>query len=77
MSVAIYVKSESMDAYLYSFCDGESEEAIKDELENQLEMFSPICDYMISISSGTSPSVETRLEEFMQELFNKSWGRND
>ncbi|YP_010844009.1 hypothetical protein PP427_gp153 [Salmonella phage KM16] len=77
MSVAIYVKSESMDAYLYSFGDGESEEAIKDELESQMEMFSPICDYMISISSGTSPSVETRLEEFMQELFNKSWGRND
>ena len=42
MSVAIYVKSESMDAYLYSFGDGESEEAIKDELESQMEMFATI-----------------------------------
>ncbi|AKU43783.1 hypothetical protein CPT_Merlin137 [Citrobacter phage Merlin] len=73
MSVAIYVESESGDEYLYSFGDGESEEAIKDELERQMEMFSPMCNYMISISSGTSPSVDTRLEEFMSELFDKSW----
>lgn len=77
MSVAIYVKSESDDDHLYSFGDGDSEDLIKDEMESMLEYFSPMCNYEIAISSGTSPSVESRLTEFMSELFDKSWERDN
>ncbi|QQG32296.1 hypothetical protein CkP1_0133 [Citrobacter phage CkP1] len=73
MSVAVFVKSESGDYYLYSFGDNESEEQIKEQLEDNLSYFSPICEWMVSTSDDTSPSVETRMTEFMNELFDRSW----
>ena len=36
MSIAIYIKSESCDSYLYSYDTGTSEEKIKDDLETDL-----------------------------------------
>ncbi|AHJ86975.1 hypothetical protein STP4a_121 [Salmonella phage STP4-a] len=73
MSVAIYVNSKNGYNYLYSFGDNESEEQIKYEMESNLESFKPICGYLVSTSSDVSSSVETRLEEFMTDLFVKSW----
>lgn len=73
MSVAIYVQSESGDNYLYSFGDGESEESIKDFMLDRIDYFSPICGWMVSIDGGTSPSVETRMTDFMSQLFDESW----
>ncbi|WKV23472.1 hypothetical protein CPTAKMNP4_121 [Salmonella phage vB_SenM-AKM_NP4] len=71
MSVAIYVNSKGYN-YLYSFSDNESEEQIKYEMESNLESFSPMSGYLVSTSSGVASSVETRLEEFMADLFVKS-----
>ncbi|QBO62554.1 hypothetical protein G2285_00126 [Escherichia phage vB_EcoM_G2285] len=77
MSIAIYIKSESCDSYLYSYDTGTSEEKIKEDLESDLDMFRPISDYMVQISDSESPSKETRIEEFMSELMAKSWNRDD
>ncbi|EAA6275587.1 hypothetical protein DQ003_12595 [Salmonella enterica subsp. enterica] len=77
MSIAIYIKSESCDSYLYSYDTGTSEEKIKEDLESDLDMFRPISDYMVQISDSESPSKETRIEEFMSELMSKSWDRDD
>lgn len=77
MSIAIYIKSESCDSYLYSYDTGTSEEKIKEDLESDLDMFRPISDYMVQISDSESPSKETRIEEFMSELMAKSWDRDD
>lgn len=77
MSIAIYIKSESCDSYLYSYDTGTSEEKIKDDLESDLDMFRPISDYMVQISNSESPSTETRLEIIMQDIFNQSWKRDD
>ena len=77
MSIAIYIKSESCDSYLYSYDTGTSEEKIKDDLETDLDMFRPISDYMIQVSSSESPSLENRLEFLMSDIFNQSWKRED
>lgn len=77
MSIAIYIKSESCDSYLYSYDTGTSEEKIKDDLETDLDMFRPISDYMIQVSSSESPSLENRLEFLMSDIFNQSWKRDD
>ncbi|UGL59970.1 hypothetical protein PP428_gp154 [Escherichia phage vB_EcoM_RZ] len=77
MSIAIYIKSESCDSYLYSYDTGTSEEKIKDDLETDLDMFRPIADYMVQVSSSESPSLENRLEFLMSDIFNQSWKRDD
>lgn len=77
MSIAIYIKSESCDSYLYSYDTGTSEEKIKEDLESDLDMFRPISDYMIQVSSSESPSLENRLEFLMSDIFNQSWKRDD
>ncbi|QHR70686.1 hypothetical protein dhabil_179 [Escherichia phage dhabil] len=77
MSIAIYIKSESCDSYLYSYDTGTSEEKIKEDLESDLDMFRPISDYMVQISDSESPSLENRLEILMSDIFNQSWKRDD
>lgn len=77
MSIAIYIKSESCDSYLYSYDTGTSEEKIKDDLETDLDMFRPISEYMVQVSSSESPSLENRLEFLMSDIFNQSWKRDD
>ena len=77
MSIAIYIKSESCDSYLSSYDTGTSEEKIKDDLETDLDMFRPISDYMVQVSSSESPSLENRLEFLMSDIFNQSWKRDD
>lgn len=77
MSIAIYIKSESCDSYLYSYDTGTSEEKIKDDLETDLDMFRPISEYMVQVSSSEIPSLENRLEFLMSDIFNQSWKRDD
>lgn len=77
MSIAIYIKSESCDSYLYTYDKDVSEEKIKDDLNMDLDLFSPIADYKLAVSNSESPSKETRIEEFMSELMAKSWDRYD
>ena len=77
MSIAIYIKSESCDSYLYSYDTGTSEEKIKEDLESDLDMFRPISDYMLQVSDSESPSSENRLQIIMQDIFKQSWERDD
>ena len=77
MSIAIYVKSESCDSYLYSYDTGTPEEQIKDDLEADLDLFRPISEYKVHTSGIESPSKETRVELIMQDIFNRSWKRDD
>lgn len=77
MSIAIYIKSESCDSYLYSYDTGTTEEKIKEDLESDLDMFRPISDYMVQVSDSESPSLENRLEFLMSDIFNQSWKRDD
>lgn len=77
MSIAIFVKSESCDSYLYSYDTGTSEEQIKEDMVSDLDMFRPISEYMIQVSSSESPSLENRLEIIMSDIFNQSWKRDD
>lgn len=77
MSIAIYIKSESCDSYLYSYDTGTSEEKIKDDLESDLDMFRPISDYMVQISDSESPSTEIGLGIIIRDIFKQSWGRDD
>ncbi|AAP76032.1 RB69ORF130c hypothetical protein [Escherichia phage RB69] len=77
MSIAIYVKSESLDSYLYTYDTDVPEEQIKDDLDMDLDLFRPIADYKLAVSNSESPSKETRIEEFMSELMAKSWDRDD
>jgi hypothetical protein len=77
MSIAIFVKSESCDSYLYSYDTGTTEEQIKEDLESDLDMFRPISEYMVQVSSSESPSTENRLEIIMSDIFNQSWKRDD
>uniref|UniRef100_A0AB38Z3K6 Uncharacterized protein n=1 Tax=Escherichia phage fDHCT2 TaxID=3075956 RepID=A0AB38Z3K6_9CAUD len=77
MSIAIYIKSESCDSYLYSYDTGTSEEKIKEDLESDMDMFCPIGDYMLQVSDSESPSSENRLQIIMQDIFNQSWKRDD
>lgn len=71
MSVAVFVKSESGDGYLYSFGDGESFEDIRDELESNYDYFCPLCEHYVATSHGTKPSLESRVEEFLIEMYKR------
>lgn len=77
MSIAIYIKSESCDSYLYTYDKDVSEEQIKDDLVMDLDLFRPIADYKLAFSDSERPDKETRIEEFMSELMTKSWNRDD
>ena len=77
MSIAIYIKSESCDSYLYSYDKGTPEVEIKDDLEIDLDLLRPISEYRVQTSSSESPSTETRIEIIMAEIFKKSWERDD
>lgn len=77
MSIAIYVKSESCDSYLYTYDTDVPEEQIKDDLDMDLDLFRPIADYKLAFSDSEHPDKETRIEEFMSELMAKSWDQDD
>ena len=77
MSIAIYVKSESCDSYLYTYDTDVPEEQIKDDLGMDLDLFRPIADYKLAFSDSERPDKEARIEEFMTELMTKSWNRDD
>ncbi|AIZ01908.1 hypothetical protein VR5_121 [Escherichia phage vb_EcoM-VR5] len=76
MSIAIYIKSESCDSYLYSYDKGTPEVEIKDDLEIDLDLLRPISEYRVQTSDSESPSTETRIEIIMAEIFKKSWERD-
>ncbi|ADB81630.1 hypothetical protein CC31p134 [Enterobacter phage CC31] len=74
MSIAVFVKSESADSYLYSFNDNESVDDIRNRLSTGLEMFTPISDWMVEGSFDSDEDMIEEVESIMQRLREISWG---
>lgn len=74
MSIAVFVKSESADSYLYSFNDNESVDDIRNRLATDLEMFTPISDWMVEGSFDSDEDMIEEVESIMQRLREISWG---
>lgn len=74
MSIAVFVKSESADSYLYSFNDNESVDDIRNRLSTDLEMFTPISDWMVDGSFDCDEDMIEEVESIMQRLHEISWG---
>lgn len=74
MSIAVFVKSESADSYLYSFNDNESVDDIRNRLATDLEMFTPISDWMVEGSFDCDEDMIKEVESIMQRLREISWG---
>lgn len=74
MSIAVFVKSESADSYLYSFNDNESVDDIRNRLSTDLEMFTPIADWMVAGSFDCDEDMIEEVESLMQRLREISWG---
>ncbi|AHI61033.1 hypothetical protein CG98_gp130 [Enterobacter phage PG7] len=74
MSIAVFVKSESADSYLYSFNDKESVDDIRNRLSTDLEMFTPISDWMVEGSFDCDEDTIEEAESIMQRLREISWG---
>ena len=76
MSVAVYVKSESGDNYVYSFSSTETLLDIKTRLMNDIEMFQPLAEYEVSVSRNESEDMLSSVEDLMQYVFEQSWKRD-
>lgn len=74
MSIAVFVKSESADSYLYSFNDNESVDDIRNRLSTDLEMFTPISDWMVDGSFDCDEDMIEEVESILQRLREISWG---
>lgn len=74
MSIAVFVKSESADSYLYSFNDNESVDDIRNRLSTDLEMFTPISDWMVDGSFDCDEDMIEDVESIMSRLREISWG---
>jgi hypothetical protein len=73
MSVAIYVKSESGDSYLYSFENTETAADIRAKMLDNIEMFEPIADCRVSIGKCTPANVQQEVDLIMDEIYDLSW----
>ncbi|BBC78188.1 Hypothetical protein KNT65_gp140 [Escherichia phage EcS1] len=76
MAVAVYIKSESGDSYLYSFEDSQSLDSIHSKLSENLDYFSPIADWTIAVSEN-SEYEESDVEETIREIYSLSWLGDD
>ncbi|URQ04199.1 hypothetical protein vBEclMUFV01_231 [Enterobacter phage vB_EclM-UFV01] len=74
MSIAVFVKSESADSYLYSFNDNESVDDIRNRLSTDLEMFTPISDWMVTGSFDCEEDTIEEVESLIERLREISWG---
>ena len=70
-TVAVSIRSESGDRYLYCF-ENKHVEDIAKELKENLEMFCPICEWD---TAGDNEDFVSEVDTFMYELYDKSWER--
>ncbi|QFR56075.1 hypothetical protein CPT_Muldoon_120 [Serratia phage Muldoon] len=75
MAIAIYIKSESCDKYIYAYDTGTPLETIKNELMANMENFRPMSEWEID-TSESSNDVATDLYDVMDYVFNKSWEKD-
>lgn len=69
-TVAVYLKSESGDDYLYCF-EEETIIYIAEKLRSDLEMFCPLCEYKIA---GNDKAFVEYVEHVMSQIYDESWG---
>lgn len=72
-TIAVYVKSESGDEYLYCY-ENMFVEDIEKNLRDDLEMFCPICTYM---TAGNNEDFVSDVDTLMEVIYKDSWERND
>lgn len=75
MSIAVFVKSESADSYLYSFNDNESVDDIRNRLSTDLEMFSPLSEWLVEGSFDSDEDQIEEVESICHRLHEISWGK--
>lgn len=68
MSLAVWVKSESGDAYLYSFDDNVTFEEVQEKLTDNYDYFCPLSEFHTAIGGDTKPSLETCVTELLIEM---------
>lgn len=68
-TVAVYIKSESGDSYLFCF-EKESVSDINEELIYLMDDFSPIGDYEVA---GNDPIFTEQVNETLKNIYKKSW----
>lgn len=72
-TVAVYIKSESCDQYLYCF-ENVSVKDISKTLNDEIEMFCPIYEWL---TSGTNDDFVEDVDNFMSDLSARSWEGDD
>ncbi|AHY25375.1 hypothetical protein PS2_129 [Serratia phage PS2] len=72
MAIAICIKSESCDKYIYAYDTGTPVETIKEELLGDMDMFAPICEWEYSVSQS-SMDVNGDIDNMMSGIFDASW----
>jgi hypothetical protein len=72
-TVAVYLKSESGDSYLYCF-ENTTLIDIAASLREDLEWFCPLCEWK---TAGNDKSFVEKVENVMSQIYEESWERND
>lgn len=70
-TAALYLKSESGDSYLYCF-EEETIIYIDRKLRDDMEMFSPLCEYKVA---GSDEEFVEYVKNVMSEIYDESWER--
>lgn len=70
-TVAVYLKSESGDDYLYCF-EEETMIYIAAKLREDMEMFCPLCEYKVA---GNDKAFVKYIENIMSQIYEESWER--
>lgn len=71
MAVAVYMKSDSGDSYLYLW-DRYDHDKIKNHLTEEMKMFYPLAEYLISVC-GSDVDNHHKVKNIMTEIHDLSW----
>ena len=72
-TIAVLIKSESADYYLYCF-ENDYLQDIEEYLTDNLDMYSPICHWM---TNGPNEDFVSGVDTILEKLTDLSWERND
>lgn len=68
-TVAVYIRSESGDGYLYCF-ENQSVEDIEIQLMENMEMFYPICEV---VTDGSNEDFVSDVDIMLGRVYDASW----
>lgn len=72
-TIAVYLKSESADSYLYCF-ENTSVEDIAKELREDMEWFCPLCEWK---TRGSDEYFVSEVDDLLEKIYDESWERTD